>query len=227
MNILITGAGRGIGLEVAIQAAKAGHRVMAVSRKTVYPAPEDAIAGSIIPFRFDLTSHDHLPLIHALEDHGMTGPEVVICNAGILVNKPFGMLSDTEIENIFSVNVFSVFRLIRVLLPSLKPDCHIVTIGSMGGFQGSSKYPGLSAYSASKAALACLSECLAAELEPLKIKVNCIAPGATDTDMLKEAFPGYKAPVTAVDMAGEILRFALHAHTVINGRVIPFALSNP
>ena len=97
----------------------------------------------------------------------------------------------------------------------------------MGGFQGSSKYRGLSYYSAAKAALSCLSECLAEEFREDGIIVNCLALGSVQTEMLEEAFPGYKAPVSAREMAELIADFAVKGSRFFNGKIIPVAFSNP
>jgi NAD(P)-dependent dehydrogenase (short-subunit alcohol dehydrogenase family) len=97
----------------------------------------------------------------------------------------------------------------------------------MGGFQGSSKYPGLSYYSASKAAIACLSECLAVEFAESGIRVNCLALGAVQTEMFAEAFPGYKAPVNATEMAEFVSYFAVNGQKFFNGKIIPVAVNNP
>ena len=104
---------------------------------------------------------------------------------------------------------------------------HIINIGSMGGFQGSSKFKGLSAYSSSKAALACLSECLAAELSEFNIACNCLCLGAVNTEMLKTAFPGYQAPLNSLEMAQFIFNFSTSGNLFFNGQVIPVALNNP
>jgi NAD(P)-dependent dehydrogenase (short-subunit alcohol dehydrogenase family) len=97
----------------------------------------------------------------------------------------------------------------------------------MGGFQGSAKYKGLSYYSASKAALACLTECLANEFTEYGICINCLALGAVQTEMFDEAFPGYKAPVDAKQMAEFIAGFALTGHKFFNGKILPVAINNP
>jgi NAD(P)-dependent dehydrogenase (short-subunit alcohol dehydrogenase family) len=97
----------------------------------------------------------------------------------------------------------------------------------MGGFQGSAKYKGLSYYSASKAAIACLTECLAKEFSEYGIRVNCLALGAVQTEMLDEAFPGYKAPVNAKQMAEFVSGFALNGHKFFNGKILPVAIGNP
>jgi NAD(P)-dependent dehydrogenase (short-subunit alcohol dehydrogenase family) len=124
-------------------------------------------------------------------------------------------------------NFIGPASVIRTVIPFMTNESHIVNISSMGGYQGSSKYPGLSYYSASKAALACLSECLAVEFTGSGIKVNCLALGAVQTEMLEEAFPGYKAPVTASEMAEYISWFALNGHKYFNGKIIPVAVNNP
>ena len=85
----------------------------------------------------------------------------------------------------------------------------------------------VSAYSSSKAALANLTECLAVEFKEKNIAVNCLALGATQTEMLSEAFPEYKAPLTAKEMAEFIVYFSLNGHRYFNGKIIPVALSNP
>jgi len=104
---------------------------------------------------------------------------------------------------------------------------HIVNISSMGGFQGSAKYAGLSYYSASKAALACLTECLANEFKEYGISMNCLALGSVQTEMFEEAFPGYKAPVDVKQMAEFISGFALTGHKFFNGKILPVAVGNP
>jgi len=85
----------------------------------------------------------------------------------------------------------------------------------------------MSLYSASKGALAILTESLAEELKEQNIRVNALALGAVQTEMLEEAFPGYQAAVTAEEMADFITDFALKAHSYINGKIIPVSLSTP
>src|SRR5690606_3731250 len=83
------------------------------------------------------------------------------------------------------------------------------------------------AYSASKAALHTLTECLAMELEPKAIKINCLALGSAQTEMLANAFPQYESPVTAQEMGSYIAQFALGGHRVFNGKVLPVAVTTP
>jgi NAD(P)-dependent dehydrogenase (short-subunit alcohol dehydrogenase family) len=109
----------------------------------------------------------------------------------------------------------------------MQKGSHIVNISSMGGYQGSTKYRGLSYYSASKAALSSLTECLSEEFRESGIIVNCLALGSVGTGMLEKAFPGYKAPVNTTEMAEFISWFAINGSKIFNGKVLPVALSNP
>ncbi len=97
----------------------------------------------------------------------------------------------------------------------------------MGGVQGSEKFQGLSLYSASKAALAVFTECLAEELKTHNVKANALALGAVQTEMLSHAFPTYKAPLQASEMADYIADFALNGHQYYNGKILPVSLSTP
>jgi NAD(P)-dependent dehydrogenase (short-subunit alcohol dehydrogenase family) len=129
----------------------------------------------------------------------------------------------------WEANVMGVVKMVQAVLPLMggAGHPHIVNIGSMGGFQGTAKFPGLAAYSASKAAVANLTECLAEELKEQNIKVNCLALGAVNTEMLHEAFPGYVAPVSAVAMAQYIASFALTGQYIMNGKIVPVSISTP
>lgn len=233
-TIFITGASKGIGFETALELAKdPNNRVIAVSRNYERLLHLKETAGKshsneirIVPF--DLTEEANFPkLDEALA--GIKKIDVLINNAGLLVNKPFEELTLADWRRMFEVNVFGVVGLIQYLLPRLRqsPTAHIVNIGSMGGFQGSSKFPGLSGYSAAKAALANLTECLAAELGKDNIKSNCLCLGAVNTEMLATAFPGYEAPLRSEEMAQFIAYFSLNGRQFFNGQVLPVALNDP
>jgi NAD(P)-dependent dehydrogenase (short-subunit alcohol dehydrogenase family) len=153
--------------------------------------------------------------------------DILLNFAGFLVAKDFMEISNDDARLIMETNFFGPASLIRFIKPLMHSGSHIVNISSMGGFQGSAKYKGLSYYSASKAAIACLTECLANEFEVFGIRVNCLALGSVQTEMLNEAFPGYKAPVDAKQMAGFISDFALTGHRFFNGKILPVAVSNP
>lgn len=231
-KILITGTSQGIGFELLCQLLlDQNHKVIAIARKPLdqsMPIFDQAIKEyRLFPFELDLVKDDFHPLSNTL--NAMNGLDIVINNAGFLVNKPFVEQSEEDWQKQFEVNVFSPAKLIRYLYPWLikSGNAHIVNISSMGGFQGSSKFPGLSAYSASKAALGTLTECLAVEFSGKGISVNALALGAVQTEMLAQAFPGYLAPVSASKMAEYIASFALSGHELFNGKQIPVAFTTP
>jgi short-subunit dehydrogenase len=233
-TIFITGASRGIGFETVLELSKdPSNRVIAVSRnyERLSQLKESCAklhTNEIDIVAFDLTKEaDFTKLDEALSE--VKRIDVLINNAGLLINKPFEELSIAEWRRMFEVNVFGVAGLIQFLLPRLRqsPAAHIVNIGSMGGFQGSSKFPGLSGYSAAKAALANLTECLAAELGRDHIKSNCLCLGAVNTEMLATAFPGYEAPLRSEEMARFIAWFSLNGRQFFNGQVLPVALNDP
>jgi NAD(P)-dependent dehydrogenase (short-subunit alcohol dehydrogenase family) len=152
---------------------------------------------------------------------------ILINMAGFLIPQRFMDIGQKDARKMMEINFFGPASAIRLLKPLMPAGSHIVNISSMGGFQGSSKYPGLSYYSASKAAIACLSECLAVEFAESGIRVNCLALGAVQTEMFAEAFPGYKAPVNATEMAGFVSYFAVNGQKFFNGKIIPVAVNNP
>lgn len=231
-KILITGTSQGIGFELLCQfLLDQNHEVIAIARKPLdqsIPVFNLAVKEHrLFPFELDLVKDDFYPLSNTL--NAMNGLDIVINNAGFLVNKPFVEQSEEDWQMQFEVNVFSPAKLIRFLYPwlLLSGNAHIVNITSMGGFQGSSKFPGLSAYSASKAALGTLTECLAVEFSGKGISVNALALGAVQTEMLSQAFPGYEAPISAHKMADFIANFALNGHQYFNGKQIPVAFTTP
>jgi short-subunit dehydrogenase len=224
MNIIVTGASKGIGFELCkLLSAEPANHILAISRNIWHLSSLSEQNDNLTPLSFDLENDDYSYIISKLPGK----VDILINNAGYLINKPFQELNEMDIEKTFSINFTSAFKLTQILIPHLNMNAHIVNISSMGGFQGSAKFPGLSVYSASKSALACLTECLAEELKDQKIKVNCLCLGAVQTEMLENAFPGYKAPVDAREMARFISDFALNAHHYINGKIIPVSLSTP
>lgn len=229
MNVVITGASSGIGFALAIKFIQQGHQVFAIARsKEPLNQLEIKLRSSAFRFlSFDLSNEDYKKvLIPAIQDH-FEQVDILINNAGLLMNKPLKDLTDTDFDQVFSVNMKGPFKLIRELTPIMNKGGHIVNISSMGGFQGSAKFPGLSLYSASKGALAVFTECLAEELKTLGISANALALGAVQTEMLAKAFPDYKAPLEASDMADYIFSFAINGNRFFNGKILPVSLSTP
>jgi NAD(P)-dependent dehydrogenase (short-subunit alcohol dehydrogenase family) len=223
-NIIITGTSRGIGYELALQFANAGHQVLAVSRKT----PRILIEHKNIScLSVDLSDESDLEKVKDFLSASWQKVDAIIHNAGSLLLKPFSETTQKDFEDVYKVNVFGVANLTRVALPYLGKGSHVVTISSMGGIQGSSKFAGLAAYSSSKGAVITLSELLAEEYKERGIAFNVLALGAVQTEMLQEAFPGYEAPIKANEMADYIFNFTLTGNKYFNGKVLQVSSTNP
>ena len=227
-NIIITGASRGIGYDAALLLAQQGHRVLALSRNEEGLKALKEEAGEQLDYLvFDLLKPDARALLDKVQP--MEQVDVLVNNAGYLLKKPFEEITTTDWNRAFGVNFFGPAHLIQILAPFLEKSgrAHILNIGSMGGYQGSAKFPGLLGYSASKAAIANLTECLAEEWKENNVACNCLCLGAVQTEMLAEAFPGFEAPVSAQKMGAFIAYFATEAHHFFNGKVLPVSVSTP
>jgi 3-oxoacyl-[acyl-carrier protein] reductase len=228
LNIIITGTSGGIGFELTrLFVQHPAARVIAISRDIT----SLEIFSHYENFRglsMDISeSVNYLKLDHLVSNFFGSPVNILINNAGNLINKSFHECTEQDYDDIFNTNVKGVILLIHRLFPLLSNPSHIVNITSMGGFQGSVKFPGLALYSASKGALSILTECLAEEFKPAGISVNALALGAVDTPMLRKAFPGYQPPVSAEKMAAFIKEFALTGNSYFNGKIIPVSSSVP
>ncbi|MFO8023484.1 MAG: SDR family oxidoreductase [Perlabentimonas sp.] len=235
MNIVITGSSRGIGFELAKQFARNGnHNIFAISRnperlnELKSACIRENVEAHLYPIPFDLTSNSHFEesLFKKIFELAPT-IDILINNAGYLANSRFDELSDEDLNQMTQVNFTAPAKLIKTLLPIMKSGTHVVNIGSMGGFQGSVKFSGLAGYSATKAALASLTECLAEEYKESGISFNCLMLGAVNTEMLAQAFPEMSAPLNADEMASFIVDFALNGNRFFNGKIIPVSTSTP
>lgn len=230
--VIVTGASRGIGRETVLSLVKDHSRnVLAIARD------EDALKdlaqhcssgpGRSTVMVLDIAAPGAVERVKSFV--GTDRVVALVHNAGLLHNRPMGEHYREELEQLYAVNVIAPLELSQALVGAMRgdPPAHIVHIGSMGGFQDSAKFPGLVAYSASKAALACIAQCLAEEFRDMGIRSNCLALGAVDTDMLRAAFPGYQAPVSARAMGRYVADFALNGHNLFNGKVLPVGVSTP
>lgn len=224
-HIVLTGTSRGIGYELAQKFAENGHQVLALSRNA---EPMEELGNpNINSFPFDITEEKDLEKVRKFIDNNWQKVDILIHNAGALLNKPFKETTADDFRTVYEVNVIGVAALTRAVLPFMKKGAHVVTVSSMGGIQGSAKFPGLSAYSSSKGAVITLSELLAEEHKEEGISFNVLALGAVQTEMLEEAFPGYQAPLTASEMADYIHDFSLTGNTYYNGKVLQVSASTP
>jgi 3-oxoacyl-[acyl-carrier protein] reductase len=227
MNIIITGASRGIGFETAQLFLSQGHQVFCLTRNT--ETLETLNAPNLHIIATDLSATESIDEAVNIIKSKVNCIDIVIHNAGSIINKPFDKIDYQELESVYKVNVLAPFYLTQQLLHLLgrHSKAHVIHISSMGGFQGSAKFPGLSAYSSSKAAVSGLTECLAEELKDKNISVNCLALGAVQTEMLEAAFPGYQAPLKPAQMAEYIFEFSLKGHLYYNGKILPVSSSTP
>ncbi len=229
---LVTGASRGVGREAArALVQRHGVNVLAVSRDgaALRTLQQECAGGAatLEALELDLAEPGAVEqVVDRVGDRRVIG---LLNNAGLLRKRGFGTWTADDLDALFRLNAFVPFLLAQALAERLSgvPPGHVLSIGSMGGVQGSVKFAGLAGYSASKMALAGFTECLAEELRERDVRCNCLALGAVDTAMLREAFPGYQAPVGPEQVGAEVARFLLDGHKYFNGKVLPMSLSTP
>jgi NAD(P)-dependent dehydrogenase (short-subunit alcohol dehydrogenase family) len=233
-NIIITGASSGVGFEAVLDlTSKKDNKVIALARSADKLRKLHEIAsqlnydgGTLYPAQFDIVYDDYATLVPFIQSKFET-VDILINNAGALINKPFMDTNAQDFAEMLQTNVIGHVNMIQHMVPLMGEGSHILNIGSMGGFQGSMKFTGLSAYSASKGALAVLTECLAEEFKEKGIKVNCLALGSSQTEMFEAAFPGMEAGTLAFEMGRYIADFAQTGHRYFNGKVLPVANTTP
>ena len=221
-TIVVTGTSSGIGHQICIQAAKMNFHVISVSRNI---EPLKDIVG-IESFEIDITNKDSVDEFIANLKSRKIKIDILINNAGYLVSELFGDTTYESFKKTFDVNVFGLAEITRSLIPIINSDGHVINISSIGGVNGSKKFPGLSAYSSSKAAVIALTEVLAEEHQNGP-SFNVLALGAVQTKMLKEAFPDYNVETKPEEMAKYILDFAINGNKLFNGKLISVSNSNP
>ena len=224
-NVIITGTSRGIGYELVPLFTDAGYNVLALSRNSA-PISSINLDGCTM-FPFDITDSKDILMVSQFVKENWKQVDILINNSGALINKPFAKTSIDDFISVYEVNVFGAAALTKAILPFMKKDGHVINISSMGGVQGSMKFPGLSAYSSSKGALITLTELLAEEYKETGPSFNALALGAVQTEMLEEAFPGFNATVSAEEMAQYIMQFSLSGHQMYNGKVLQVSNSTP
>ena len=221
-TIVVTGTSSGIGNEICIQAAKLNYKVISISRNI---EPLKGING-IDSYIVDITDKKSIKnFIDDLRNRDLK-IDILINNAGQLSNELFGETSYESFKQTFDVNVFGLAEITRSLIPFINKSGHVINISSIGGVNGSKKFPGLSVYSSSKAAVIALTEVLAEEYFEGP-SFNVLALGAVQTKMLKEAFPDYEVQTKPGEMAKYIIDFAINGNNLFNGKLISVSNSNP
>ena len=223
-NIVITGTSSGIGLELAKFFIKSKHNVLAISRNN--SDLRSLNLKGLYAVDFDITNYERYNSLNKYLKN-FENVDVLINNAGLLVNKPFEDTSLEDFQKVYSTNVFSVAMLTKFLIKRMNNRSNVVNISSIGGVEGTLKFPGLAAYSSSKGALNILTEMLAEEYKEQGIHFNSLALGSVQTKMLNKAFPGFKASTSAQDMAKYIYDFSMEGYKLINGKVISISSTTP
>lgn len=225
--IVVIGASRGIGKELVLQFAKEKSNTIIALSRNVEEMKRNFTSENIHCGFADISKIDlHKTLDETLDHYHHV--DIVINNAGRLIKKPFLTLSREEIDECYQTNAIGTIHATQYFVPKmLQKGGHIVNISTMGAFQGSVKFPGLSAYSTSKVAISSFTEQFAEEFKNSKIRMNCLCLGAVQTEMFEEAFPGGKAPISASLMAEYIADFALNGTKFYNGKILPVSSSTP
>ena len=185
---LVTGCNRGIGKEILKTFAENGATVFACARKETEEFSEcvkilsEENGVEIIPLYFDLTDFEAMKKSVMQIRKSKKKIDILVNNAGIRPANAtaFQMTPLDKIREVFEVNFFAVVQLTQYILKFMSYGGSVINVASMAAFDGD---PGFSAYASSKAALIGFTRNLSRELGKKNIRVNCVAPGLTDTDM--------------------------------------------
>lgn len=224
-RVIITGAGRGIGYALFKKFLDSGHEILGISRDVHHLFSLSGVTQKHA-LSLDLTKNSSYEQILEAISH-WDHVDILINNAGYLIRKAFKNLTDVDFEYSFSLNTLAPIRMIRTLKSFMNHNGHIVNISTMGAVQGSKKFPGLAAYTTSKAALCNLTELLSEEFKSDGPVVNCLALGSVQTEMLTQAFPNYKASLTPDEIADYIYKFSLEGQKFYNGKILPVSVATP
>lgn len=240
MIVLITGASSGIGYELAkCFARKKEYTVIATARRhekltrLKNEIESGNYLGKIEILSGDLTKIGFIQEIKDFIEKKFARLDVLINNAADLILCPFEKISGEQWKELYEINLFAPIALTKHMLPFLKSGkdksefSQILNISTMGAIQGSAKFPGLSAYSSSKAALINFGECLAEELKQEKVWVNNIALGSVQTEMFSKAFPGSKANAQIFEVADFIFSYVITNRGIMSGKTIQLSSSTP
>lgn len=210
---LITGAGRGIGAATARLLARQGARVVLVSRTleeldhVLGEIDAELGAGRALAIRADLAEATEIKRVFERAKQHFGPVQVLINNAARVEVRPFTEIPLAEWDQVQALNVRAPFLCSQLAFAQMIEAGHggaIVQLSSLGGLRSTEKFPGLSSYVVSKFAMVGLTESLAVEGRPHRIRVNCVAPGAVDTVMLRKAAPHLKTQTQPEDVARTI-----------------------
>ncbi len=211
---MITGASRGIGEAAAELLVERGAHVALMARNSDRLNATVKLIQTKYPgakvFHRAMDVSDTVATAQFMADAAQVlGPiDGLVNNAAILNMGKLGDIKMEELKELFEVNVFGLVGItqsfVRATQARKAQRACVVNISSVGGIQGLEKFPGLSAYCASKSAVIGFTEVWAEELKESNIRVNAVAPGGTETDMLRQAFPDFVARLKPIDIAKAI-----------------------
>jgi len=220
---IVTGASSGIGRATTELLVERGARVAVFARsagklKALAKKYDDrmlAVAG-------DVSDAESVERLFSQTESRFGKCDILINDAGTYVTKRIEKMTDRDWDRVFAVNVRGAFLTTRRAVKSMIPrrGGAIVNVSSISGVPGPEKFPGFSAYCASKAALIGFTEQLATELRENSIRVNCVSPGSVDTAMWAAVSGGSPADMTPVEVAEVILFLASERSRPINGQNI-------
>ncbi|MEU9291560.1 SDR family NAD(P)-dependent oxidoreductase [Streptomyces sp. NPDC048275] len=179
----VTGASRGIGAEIARAALAEGNNVVVGVRNPERVPADLKNSDKVFAVALDVTDNESIPqAVEAAVDR-FGGIDVLVNNAGRGLLGALEEITDAEARSLFDLNVFGLINVTRAVLPVMRKQGSgkLVHIGSRSGFEGE---PGVSLYSASKFAVAGISEALSAEMAPFNIQSVVVEPGVFRTDFL-------------------------------------------
>jgi NAD(P)-dependent dehydrogenase (short-subunit alcohol dehydrogenase family) len=212
--VLVTGGGTGIGRAIARAFAAAGARVAITGRRAA-PLEEVAreLGGRAVAVPGDVSQPGESVRIIGEATAALGGLHVLVNNAGVYPLAPLAKMSDADLYGAFAINVIAPMALIRDAIPALQSSRGVVV--NIGSTVARLAKPFRAAYISSKLALEQATRCLAVELGPLGIRVNCVAPGMTSTDMIAPLPPQVRkeyldaTPLGRVGEPEEIARVVL------------------
>ncbi len=224
---LITGAGRGIGAATAHLLASQGNHVILVSKTLTELQTEEKKINSLYPnvktlvFAANLSDEKQVISLFEAIEKKFESLDILVNNAGLFRAANIYEMTLKLWHEVFAVNIDAMFLCSREAFKIMKKKPEggvIVNISSLAGIRGQEKFPGTAAYAASKHAVLGLTEVMAVEGKPFNIRVNCIAPGAVDTQMLREGAPLFSAKTKPEDIAKLIGNFC--DNTVLNASIL-------
>lgn len=233
-TVLITGASRGIGREIAIKFATEGYNVVLNYKNSESKAKTicnqiEKLGVKCLMVKADVSIESEVVDMVNLVLKTFGRVDVLVNNAGVALSKLFQLTTTDEIAQVFGVNTFGVINCSKAVVPSMVSDKagKIINISSIWGKVGASME---TIYSASKGAVIAFTMALAKELAPSNISVNCVCPGVIDTDMLIEYSEDDKKELkqqtplnrlgTPQDVANAVYFLASDNATFITGQVI-------